>query len=159
MSVRLGVGIITYNRAQVVAETVARVLAHTRHPFALAVADDGSEDGTAERLREKGVQVVSGRNMGIAWNKNRALFYLIGILSCDVVILLEDNSRPNQDGWERESIEGTRKWGHNNFTGDWFDKIFLRGHWHRRGPNSEHRRLCPVQRLRARGDPVRRLHG
>lgn len=127
MSVRLGVGIITYNRAQVVAETVARVLAHTRHPFALAVADDGSEDGTAERLREKGVQVVSGRNMGIAWNKNRALFYLIGILSCDVVILLEDDSRPNQDGWEREWIEGTRKWGHNNLAGDWFDKSFLAG--------------------------------
>ena len=90
MSLRLGIGIVTYNRRALVAETVTRVLAHTIHPFALVVADDGSEDGTAEAERARGVTVASGRNMGIAWNKNRALFYLIALARCDVAILLEE---------------------------------------------------------------------
>ena len=46
-------------------------------------------------------RVVTGRNMGIAWNKNRALFLLGAIAQCDVVILLEDDSFPTSDGWDR----------------------------------------------------------
>src|SRR5947209_7320105 len=77
MPVRLGIGVITYNRRQIVLETVDRVLAHTNQPFAFVVADDGSEDGTADHLRDNNIVVASGSNMGIAWNKNRALFYLL----------------------------------------------------------------------------------
>jgi GT2 family glycosyltransferase len=42
MSARLGIGIITCNRRDVLAETVARVRSHTPPPFTLVVADDGS---------------------------------------------------------------------------------------------------------------------
>ena len=47
MAIRVGIGIITYNRKDVLAETLARLRAHTTSPCALAVADDGSDDGTA----------------------------------------------------------------------------------------------------------------
>ena len=39
MTGRLGIGIITYNRKDVLAETLARVKAHTTSPFELVVAD------------------------------------------------------------------------------------------------------------------------
>jgi hypothetical protein len=65
--------------------------------------------------------------MGIAWNKNRALFLLGAVLQCDTVILLEDDSYPTQDGWEQEWIQATQRWGHANFAGGWFSNSFLGG--------------------------------
>jgi len=127
MAPRLGIGIITYNRKDVLAETLARVRANTRDSYVLAVADDGSEDGTADLVRSQNVILVSGRNMGIAWNKNRALFYLSAIAGCDVVVLLEDDSFPTEPGWERDWTAATQSWGHANLAGEWFQDTYLRG--------------------------------
>lgn len=127
MAARIGIGIVTYNRRDVLAETLARVRAHTTGPYTLAVADDGSEDGTADAMRSQNVILVTGRNMGIAWNKNRALFYLGAIARCDVVLLLEDDTYPTRDGWEREWVEASQRWGYANFAGHWFRDSFLRG--------------------------------
>ena len=127
MAARVGIGVITYNRKDVLAETLARVRAHTTSPFELVVADDGSWDGTGELVRSLGIRLVTGRNMGIAWNKNRALFLLTMRLQCDVVILLEDDSSPVKDGWEQAWIEASRRWGHINFAGEWLSRSFLRG--------------------------------
>ena len=44
MAARIGIGIITCNRKDVLAGTLARVRAHTSLPYELAVADDGSTD-------------------------------------------------------------------------------------------------------------------
>lgn len=127
MAVRVGIGVITYNRRDVLAETLARIRAHTKSPCALMVADDGSEDGTAELLRGQNITVVTGENMGIAWNKNRALFLLSAIAQCDVAILLEDDSYPTENNWEQEWIEAAQRWGHANLAGHWFSDSFLRG--------------------------------
>ena len=127
MAIRVGIGIVTYNRRNVFAETLARVRAHTKSPCALVVADDGSADGTAELVRAEKLTLVTGRNMGIAWNKNRALFLLGAVAQCDVVILLEDDSYPTMDGWEQEWIEATHRWGHVNLAGPWLSPGFLKG--------------------------------
>jgi glycosyltransferase involved in cell wall biosynthesis len=127
MAIRIGIGIITCNRKDVLVETLARVRAHTRSPCALAVADDGSEDGTIDLVRSQNVTLVTGQNMGIAWNKNRALFLLGAIVQCDVVILLEDDSYPTRDGWEQDWVLATQRWGHANLAGEWFRDSFLQG--------------------------------
>jgi len=127
MAIRVGIGVVTYNRKDVLLETLARIRAHTTSECALAVADDGSSDGTPEAVRAEKITLVTGRNMGIAWNKNRALFLLASVVQCDVVILLEDDSFPTQDGWEQEWIKATQRWGHINFAGEWFRDSFLRG--------------------------------
>ena len=107
MAIRVGIGIITFNRKDVLLETLSRVRAHTQSPCVLAVADDGSEDGTADAVRSQNVTLVTGQNMGIAWNKNRALFLLGAIVQCDVVILLEDDLFPTKDGWEEEWVQAS----------------------------------------------------
>lgn len=127
MAVRVGIGIITCNRKDVLAETLARVRTHTTTPCVLAVADDGSTDGTADVVLSRGISLVTGRNMGIAWNKNRALFLLSAVMQCDAIILLEDDSFPTSDGWEREWIEAVQRWGHVNLAGRWFSDSFLSG--------------------------------
>jgi glycosyltransferase involved in cell wall biosynthesis len=128
MPFAVGIGIITYNRKATVAATIERVRALTREPHAaLMVADDGSSDGTLAMLREMRVPVVTGINMGIAWNKNRALFVLSQLLGCETVILLEDDTRPTAAGWESHWMTAARRWGHVNYAGDWMRSHFLSG--------------------------------
>ena len=56
MSFALGIGIVTYNRRDIVGDTIDRVRAFTRRPdAAFVVADDGCTDGTLEMLRQKQV--------------------------------------------------------------------------------------------------------
>src|SRR6476469_6267004 len=101
MSFALGIGIVTYNRRDIVGDTIDRVREFTRRPdTAFVVADDGSNDGTLEMLRQKQVPVITGINMGIAWNKNRALFVLSQMLGCQTTVLLEDDTQPAGSGWE-----------------------------------------------------------
>jgi glycosyltransferase involved in cell wall biosynthesis len=124
----VGIGIITYNRMELVAATIEAVRTLTRQVGAmLVVADDGSSDGTLAMLRDKQVPVVTGINMGIAWNKNRALFALSHLLGCDSVILLEDDTRPVEAGWESHWMEASRRWGHVNYAGEWMRHLFLSG--------------------------------
>jgi glycosyltransferase involved in cell wall biosynthesis len=128
MSFPVGIGIITYNRKEILNDTIDRVRAYTRQTGAtLVVADDGSTDGTLAMLRDKQVPVITGVNMGIAWNKNRALFLLSHMLGCESVILLEDDTQPTRAGWEDEWMAATRRWGHVNFAGDWMKPHFESG--------------------------------
>lgn len=128
MSFPVGIGIVTFNRKDIVASTIDRVRQFTRDPDAvMVVADDGSSDGTLEMLREKQAAVVTGANMGIAWNKNRALFLLSHMLGCETVILLEDDTQPTRAGWEQEWMAATCRWGHANFAADWMQEHFLSG--------------------------------
>jgi len=128
MSFRLGIGVITYNRKELVGSTIDQVRALTREKdAALVIADDGSTDGTLEMLREKQVPVVTGINMGIAWNKNRALFLLSSLLGCESVILLEDDTQPDSAGWETQWMLAAQRWGHVNYAGEWMHEHFVSG--------------------------------
>lgn len=128
MSFSVGVGIVTYNRKETLSGTIDQVRSLTRTPnAALVVADDGSSDGTLEMLRDKQVPVITGVNMGIAWNKNRALFLLSHMLGCETVILLEDDTRPDQIAWESSWMQAARRWGHVNYAGNWMEEYFLSG--------------------------------
>jgi hypothetical protein len=82
--------------------------AFTRQPgMAFVVADDdGSSDGTLPMLRDKQVLVTTGVNIGIAWNKNRALFLLSHMLGSVIAILLKDDTEPNILQWKTEWIRG-----------------------------------------------------
>ena len=91
----IGLGVTTRNRLPWLAYMLGRLDATIGRPvrdgdIALAVADDGSTDGTAEWLTatEWGFRPVLGDHQGIAANKNRLLDTLH---DCDVVMLLDDD--------------------------------------------------------------------
>ena len=123
----IGIGIITYNRLDKLKRAIEAVRRHTSMPFTLVVADDGSSDGTAGFLEADGVARILGRNMGVSWNKNRLLWFMTNTLACDGVLLLEDDCRPQEDGWERDWMEALRLHGHVNLAGGWFDQHFRSG--------------------------------
>jgi hypothetical protein len=58
--------------------------------------------------------------------KSSSLF-LHRILECDVIILREDDSYPNNLGWQADWIEGAQKWRHVNFGAGWFRERVLSG--------------------------------
>ena len=104
MALSVGIGIVTYDRKATLSD---RAQAVTRQPaMAFVVSDDGSSDGTLPMLRDKQVPVTTGVNIGIAWNKTRALFLLSHMLGSAITILLKDDTKPNRLEWETEWIRG-----------------------------------------------------
>lgn len=111
VAARLGIAVVTYRRADRLRQLLDAIVLLTREPYELVVAEDGGEDGSVEWCRAQGHVVVSGRNRGVAWNKNRGLFALAA-RGCDPLLLMEDDVRPQVSGWERDWVQGTRRWQH-----------------------------------------------
>ncbi len=107
----LGIAVVTYRRLERLQRLLGALQTLTESPHHIVVADDGSEDGSAEWCRAHGHTVITGANRGVAWNKNRGLFALMA-LGCDPLLLIEDDVYPVVQGWERDWIEGTRAWHH-----------------------------------------------
>jgi GT2 family glycosyltransferase len=127
LPVGLGIGVITYNRLPTLAGCVEAIERHTQTPFHLVVADDGSRDGSSSWARESGIPVVTGRNYGCAWNKNRALAYLLRETRCDPILLLEEDCWPSEDGWEQLWIEAALRWGHVNYMTPFIENGYVAG--------------------------------
>jgi GT2 family glycosyltransferase len=107
----LGIGIATFDRRERLERLVGGLQEHTRSPYRLVVADDGSNDGTVDWCRRSALTVIAGSHHGVARNKNRALFAL-SALGCEPLILLEDDLLPTRTGWEAEWVLATRRWHH-----------------------------------------------
>ena len=127
-TLKLGVGITTYRRRELLERLIKNLMLHTKHDFELIVADDGSNDDTLAALQKLQVSYITGNNRGVAWNKNRALYYLNNRIKCDIIILLEDDTIPSVDAWEQDWIEAALKYGHINLAGHWFKEKFFAGH-------------------------------
>ncbi|MCU4161323.1 glycosyltransferase [Acidiphilium sp. AL] len=111
---RLGIAITTFNRREMVLDLVHTIRRLATAPYDLVICDDGSTDGTVEALRAEGETVIAGSNRGIAWNKNRGLFYLLNVARSDVILLMDDDVIPTSRGWQNEWIEAGWAYGHVN---------------------------------------------
>ncbi|BCK77572.1 hypothetical protein AA0242T_1104 [Acetobacter aceti NRIC 0242] len=128
---KIGIGVTTFNRKEELKKTISNIKKFTSYNNTLFIADDGSSDGTTDEIKNyNNINFFSGKNRGISWNKNRALYYLSEIESCDVIIILEDDTRPVIPGWEDEWINATIIHGHVNLFAPWFpDPLHGNGTW------------------------------
>lgn len=116
---RLGIAVTTFNRAEMLRNHLSLIRSATASAHTLVVCDDGSSDETLASARDCGADaIIAGVNRGIAWNKNRGLFYLHNYTDCDAYILLDDDVYPRQQGWDLEWVYAVRKYGHVNFCRD-----------------------------------------
>ena len=114
-TLNVGIGVITYNRKDHLAKTVEAIKAFTTGDYQLVVADDGSKDETVEWCEKNNVPHTHCPNKGVVRNKNRALYYLNEVKKVDVLILLEDDCRPNEESWQKEWVIAALLWGHINY--------------------------------------------
>ncbi len=92
-----GVAICTYNRSIYLKEMIDAVLSTVSNDTRVVVCDDGSSDETPQIVSEvPQVLYVRGPNLGVAANKNRALWML---QDCAFICILEDDLMPTQKGW------------------------------------------------------------
>jgi len=97
MEIKRAVSICTYNRASHLADVVESVLDTVPNGTDVFVCDDGSTDTTAKEIgRFKNVTYLRGPNLGVAYNKNRALWLMKDHhFSC----ILEDDLMAVDKGW------------------------------------------------------------
>lgn len=114
-TLNVGIGVITFNRKDHLAKTVEAITAFTAGNYQLVVADDGSEDDTVEWCEKNNIPHTNCENKGVVRNKNRALYYLNEVKKVDVLILLEDDCRPNKKNWQKEWVIAALLWGHINY--------------------------------------------
>ncbi len=93
-----GVAICHYNRGKHLYEIVGKVRETVPANTRIVVCDDGSEREELDSLAAHNSQVIliSGPNLGVAANKNRALWAL---QDCDYLCILEDDLKPVEGGW------------------------------------------------------------
>ncbi|NEP71802.1 MULTISPECIES: glycosyltransferase family 2 protein, partial [unclassified Okeania] len=112
---KMGIGLITYNRLEHLKNCVERIQSFTNIPYYLVIADDGSSDESAQWCLNQGLPIISGKNRGVVWNKNRALYALMKYTDVDCILLLEDDCWPASENWAEQWYEATYIWHHVNF--------------------------------------------
>ena len=117
MTPPIGVAVTTFNRPEMLAESLERVARHSKGARIL-VSDDSSDPEALARNREICAQFgvehhVNPLGRGIARNKNHCLRLL---QDCQHVFLLDDDAYPIKDGWLDWYIEASRRTGIQHLT-------------------------------------------
>jgi GT2 family glycosyltransferase len=93
--VQRGIAVVHYNRLKRLPEVLAAVEKTAPRSAKLVLCDDGSDPGVDALLPDRWV-LIKGRNLGVAANKNRALW---GLQDCHLMAILEDDLVPTEKGW------------------------------------------------------------
>tara|TARA_R110000751_G_scaffold307157_3_gene427540 strand:- start:606 stop:1337 length:732 start_codon:yes stop_codon:yes gene_type:complete len=107
-----GIGIAHFNRTANLDEIILAVQATSPADAMIVVADDGSTENVEDICREREVVLIKGKNLGVAANKNRALYAL---KECRYICLLEDDLMPTEDGWFETYERASRLSGIHHF--------------------------------------------
>lgn len=122
---KIGIAITTFNRIDCLLEQIRLIQKFSVCEYELIVCDDGSTDDTVEHLKKENIPYITGKNRGIAWNKNRGLYYLANYTNVDVFMLLDDDTYPTQYGWDMEWGKAAQQQGHVTFVvPEWKPQLF-----------------------------------
>jgi glycosyltransferase involved in cell wall biosynthesis len=111
-SMKIGIGICTYNRLGTLRGTIEAMIQNTKLPHRLVVASDGSTDGTSEWLLKNKVPCILGDNQGMHYNKNRLL---TALQDCDYIFIFDDDLYPHVPEWIEHYLNGFECTGYNYF--------------------------------------------
>ena len=105
-NLKRGIAICHYNRHKHLEQVILAVQKTTPEGTKIVVCDDGSKreiklenmgiHSVETICQETGVILVKGPNLGVAANKNRALWAL---QDCHLLCILEDDLLPKEEGW------------------------------------------------------------
>ena len=103
----ISVVIPTFNRAELVTEAIASVLAQEMADFELILVDDGSTDDTVDRVAmvdDERVRLVRQSNQGVCSARNAG----IAVATSDFITFLDSDDIASE-GWLRYFVEARRR--------------------------------------------------
>ena len=106
---------LTYNRLESVKKLICALKTFTAVPYELVVSASDTNDGTVTWCQENNIRVITSDNKGIAQGKNHLLYYFLHKSDCEMIIMLEDDCRVWEVGWEQEWILACKTWDHVNW--------------------------------------------
>lgn len=111
-SVKIGVGLCTYNRPDKALQT-AKAVKETTQGVNLVCSIDGGDFSkyNIEEFLKLGYEIVIGENQGVVRNKNRIINYL---QNCDFIFIIEDDLTPVKAGWVEKYIEALQCTGYDH---------------------------------------------
>jgi glycosyltransferase involved in cell wall biosynthesis len=116
MKTKRGIAICHYDRLPNLSDIVDAVKNTSPVETRIVVCDDGSPKHRIHEVedvvREHGVILVKGPNLGVAANKNRALWAL---QDCHYICILEDDLKPTHKGWFEAYEKAAEISGINHF--------------------------------------------
>ena len=108
----IGIAIPTYNRCKNLDALVQSIRQYTTREYTLVITDDGSTDHTADVCSKHKCNYIRSVNRGIAWNKNRGLYFLLSNTLAHTVISLEDDVIVKREAWQDHWVEMCNQYGH-----------------------------------------------
>lgn len=114
-SMKIGVGISTWNRPEALRTCVAKCAKHNFSGYRIFVTDDGSTPenwGLARQIAlEYGAEMNEkpNENVGVAGNCNRIIAHFEG---CDYIAILMDDGMPISDAWISDHILAHQETGY-----------------------------------------------
>jgi len=100
---KLVVIVLNWNRCQDTIDCVCALQRQTLEDFTTIIVDNGSRDGSAERLRERfpDIRIIcNGRNLGYAGGNNAGIRAALDV-GADYVLLLNNDTVPGEDFLEK----------------------------------------------------------
>jgi len=91
-NIKRGVALCHYNRQKYLTDIIAAVKDTSPLGTKIVICDDGS----SSTINTRGELLIQGKNLGVAANKNRALWAL---QDCQFLCILEDDLLPTSKGW------------------------------------------------------------
>ncbi len=91
-----GIAVCTYNRSFQLHDIVSAIKRTKPENARIVVCDDGGRSALDALGNLPEVTFISGPNLGVGANKNRALYALN---DCDFICILEDDLMPTEPGW------------------------------------------------------------
>jgi len=110
---KVGIGIVTYNRPWCLKQIVEGIQKHTTGTYDLFISDDGSTDGeTLPWIAQSGIPFETGSNKGVVYSKNRIL---TRFRDYDYIFIVEDDLCIFGDGWNELYIKAIEESGNQHF--------------------------------------------
>lgn len=107
--------IVTYNRSRNLDRIIRAMRKLRSGEIQIVVSDDNSSDDTIDLCHRRRVPVLTGENKGPAGNKNRALSWFYYRSEAQRLILVEDDMKICDEGWDLQWSEAIDRFQHINW--------------------------------------------
>ena len=88
--------VVTHNRCELLRRCIDHLERQTRAPDQILIIDNGSADGTAVMVRNRGIPFITQENCGSAGGWSRSIEYGLGN-GFDAVWLMDDDGYPHEE--------------------------------------------------------------